>query len=166
MTKTTTSKKTTAEKTFKDAQQNMQKNMQENIQKTVEAAQESVQKTVKEATGNLDNVVEFSKANYEAVVASGTVAVKVAQSVNAEFIESSKKAVEKNIADVKALFSAKTPADFFELQASIFKSRYDEFVAESTRANEVVTTRATEVVEPLKARYEEVAGKYNFPVAG
>ncbi len=162
MTKTTNSKKATAEKTFKTAQ----KDIQENIQKTVKAAQENMQKTVKEATGNLDNVVEFNKANYEAVVAAGNAAVKVVQTANAEFIESTKKAVEKNVADVKALFAAKTPADFLELQASIFKNRYDEFVAESTRVSEVVTNRTNEVVEPLKARYEEVAVKYNFPVAG
>jgi len=166
MTKTTNSKKATAEKTFKDAQKDIQENIQENIQKTVKSAQENMQKTVKEATGKLDNVVEFNKANYEAVVAAGNVAVKVVQTANAEFIESTKKAVEKNVADVKALFAAKTPADFLELQASIFKNRYDEFVAESTRVNEVVTNRTSEVVEPLKARYEEVAVKYNFPVAG
>jgi len=159
MTKATNSTtKETVEKTFKTAQ--------ENVQKTVKAAQENVQKAVKEATGNLDNVVEFGKANYEAVVASGTIAVKIAQSANADFMESSKKAVEKNIADAKSLFSAKTPAEFLELQAGIFKNRYDEFVAESTRVNEVATTRTNEVIEPLKARYAEVATKYNFPVAG
>jgi len=132
---------------------------------TAESVKETVEKTVKEATNKLDNAVDFSKENYEALVASGNVAVKVAQEKNAEFIENSKKAIEKNVADVKTLFSAKTPAEFFELQAGMFKSRYDEFVAESTRVNENLSTAAGEVAEPLMARYEAVAAKYKFPVA-
>ncbi len=147
MTKTTNTKKASTEKAFKDAR------------KTVE-------KAVKEATNNLGNVAEFSKANYEALVASGEVAAKVAQAVNVDFVETAKKAVEKNVTDAKALFAAKTPAEFFELQATMFKSRYEEFVAEATRVNEVASTKANEVVEPLKARYEEVASKYNLPLVG
>ena len=69
------------------------------------------------------------------------------------------------MADVKALFAAKTPAEFFELQASIFKTRYEEIVSESTRINEVVSNNGAQVVEPLKARFEEVATKYNLPLA-
>lgn len=150
MTKAKTSKKATVETTLKAAAENVK---------------ETVEKTVKEATINLDNVAEFSKGNYAAFVASGNAAVKVAQKTNADFIENSKNIIEKNVADVKTLFSAKTPAEFFELQASMFKARYDEFVAESSRANENLSNTAGEVTEPLKARYEEVAAKYNFPVA-
>ena len=134
--------------------------------KTIKAAQETVEKVVNETTKNLDSVTEFNKANYDAFVAASNVAVKVAQDVNAELLENSKKAVEKNVEDFKSLFSAKTPAEFFELQTNMMKSRYDEFVAESTRVNEVVKTNATEISAPLKARYEEVAEKYNLPLAG
>ncbi len=151
MTKAKNSRKTTAEKTFEVAQ---------------EKVQEKIQETVKEATENFDNISEFSKANYEALVASGNIAVKVARSANADFAKTAKKAVEKNIADAKTLFSAKTPAEFFELQSGIFKARYDEFMAETTRINEVTTATANDVVAPIKARYEEVAKKYNFPVTG
>lgn len=150
MPKTNTTKKTTADKTFNAA---------------AETVKEAVEKTVKEASSNFDNVTEFGKANYDAVLASGNVAVKVAQKVNADLVENSKNVAEKNLADAKTLFSAKTPAEFFELQASMFKTRYDEFVAESTRINEVASSTVGEVIEPLKARYEEVATKYNFPVA-
>ncbi|MCF6214696.1 MAG: phasin family protein [Emcibacter sp.] len=150
MTKAKTSKKATVETTLKAA---------------AETVKETVEKTVKEATINLDNVAEFSKANYEALVASGNAAVKVAQKTNADFIENSKNVIEKNVADVKTLFSAKTPAEFFELQAGMFKARYDEFIAESARTNENLSNTAGEVTEPLKARYEEVAAQYNFPVA-
>lgn len=145
MTKTTNARKATAEKTFKDAQEN-------------------VEKAVKEATSNLEKVAEFSKANYEAIVATGNVAVKVAQTVNVDFMETARKAVEKNVTDVKALFAAKTPAEFFELQATMFKTHYETFVAEATRVNETASNTANEVVEPLKARYEEVAEKYNLPL--
>lgn len=124
------------------------------------------QKAVKEATANLEKVTEFGKANYEAFVASSEVAAKVAKTVNVDFMENAKKAVEKNVTDVKALFAAKTPAEFFELQATMFKTRYEEFVTEATRVNDAVSNTANEVAEPLKARYEEVATKYNFPLAG
>jgi len=139
---------------------------QETVKKAQKTTKVNVEKVVKDAKVNLDNVAEFNKSNYEALVASGEAAVKVAQTANADFMENAKKAVEKNVADVKSLFSAKTPAEFFELQASIFKTRYDEFVVEATRGNEAATHTANEVFEPLKTRFEEVATKYNFPIAG
>lgn len=172
MTKTTNAKKA-AEKTFLDAQKTVEETVQKTVkaaqntaQETVKAAQENVEKAVKEATVNLDKVTEFSKANYDALVASSEAAVKVAQNVNVDFIDTAKKAVEKNVADVKTLFAAKTPAEFFEIQATMFKTRYEEFVAEATRVNESASNTANEVVEPLKARYEEVATKYNLPLVG
>jgi len=152
MTKTTSNKKTS---TIKNA-----------AEKTFEAAQENVQKAIKEATSNFDDATEFGKANYEALVASGNAAVKVAQSVNSDFVASSKKAVEQNVADVKTLFAAKSPVEFFELQANILKGRFDEFVAETTRFNELATSSTNEVIEPLKSRYEAVAAKMNLPLAG
>ncbi|PCI45327.1 MAG: hypothetical protein COB49_10140 [Alphaproteobacteria bacterium] len=169
MTKTTNTSKAAAEKTFKEARKTVEKTVkaaQKTAQETVKAAQENVEKAVKEATNNLDQVSEFGKANYEALVASGEAAAKVAKSVNVDFMENARKAVEKNVTDVKTLFSAKTPAEFFEIQATMFKSRYEEFVAEATRVNEAASHTANEVVEPLKARYEEVAVKYNLPLAG
>ncbi|MBL4800828.1 MAG: TIGR01841 family phasin [Emcibacter sp.] len=148
----------TAEKTVKTAQKT--------VEKTVKSAQETAEKAVKKATSNLGDVTEFSKANYEALVASGEVVAKVAKTVNAEFLENSKKAVEKNMSDMKELFAAKTPTEFFKLQASIFKARYEEIVSESTRVSDVVAKNGTQVVEPLKARYEEVAAKYNLSQVG
>lgn len=162
MTKTANAKKTAAGKNFADAQ----KTVEATVEKTVKAAQENVEKAVKEASNNLDKVAEFNKANYEALVASGEVAAKAAQNGNADFVETARKAVEKNAADVKTLFAAKTPAEFFEIQTNMLKARYEEFVAEATRVNETASSTANEVVEPLKARYEEVATKYNLPLAG
>ncbi|PCI32022.1 MAG: hypothetical protein COB54_08220 [Alphaproteobacteria bacterium] len=171
MTKTANSQKATAEKTFKDAQKTAQdtiektvKAAQKTAQDSVKAAQDNVQKAVKEAKGNLDNVVEFSKANYEALVESGNVAAKVAKTVNVDFMANAKKSAEKNASDVKALFAAKSPTEFFKLQTEMFKTRYEDFVAEATKVNEAVTATANEVVEPLKARYEEVATKYKLPL--
>lgn len=169
-----------AQDTVKAAQDKAQKTVKETVkvaQKTVKAAQdkaqetvkvtkENVEKAVKEATQNFDDVSAFSKANYDAVVASGNVAVKVAQNVNADLLENTKKAAEQNVADMKKLFSAKSPVEFFELQSAMFKTRYDDFVSESSRINDVTTKTVNEVVEPLKARYEEVASQYNLPVAG
>ena len=173
MTKAKTAKKPTVEATVKAVQETVEKNVKaakETVEKTVKTTQENVQKNVtkavKDAKDNLDNVTEFNKANYDALVASGEVAAKVSKTVNVDFVETAKKAVEKNTADVKTLFAAKTPAEFFELQANMFKSRYEEFVAESTRVNDEVSNIVTEVTEPLKARYEEVATKYNLPLVG
>lgn len=156
MTKTVNSQKTTAEKTFKDAQKT--------AQDSIKAAQDNVHKAVKEAKSNLDNVVEFSKENYEALVESGAVAAKVAKTANVDFMATAKKAAEQNVSDVKALFAAKSPTEFFELQTAMFKTRYEDFVAEATKVNEAVTATVNEVVEPLKNRLEEVATKYNLPL--
>lgn len=155
MTKTTASKSSaakdqTAEKIVKAAQ---------------EKVSETVEKTMSEATKNFDEVSAFSKANYDAFTASGNAAVKLAQSVNADLVAASKKAVEKNIDDMKALFAVKSPADFFTLQADLMKGRYEELVAETTRLNEVATNATEEVINPLKSRYEEIAEKYKLPLA-
>ncbi|WP_246057990.1 phasin family protein [Luteithermobacter gelatinilyticus] len=186
---TTTTTKKTASSTKKDdmktaesikaAQENLQKAVEagkENLEKAVKASTETVQKNLEksvemskkqfeEISKGYDEAVAFNKENYEAAVAAGTAAVKAFETLNGEWLAASKKAVESNVEAMKNLFSAKTPAEFFEIQSGLMKERYDEIVAESTRLNEVVTKAGKEVAEPLKARYEAIAEKFNLPLA-
>tara|TARA_R110002073_G_scaffold114291_16_gene251524 strand:- start:8592 stop:9122 length:531 start_codon:yes stop_codon:yes gene_type:complete len=166
--KTTANAKTAENATFKAAQETVEqaaKTAQETVQTATKAAQDSVKQATQEATKGFEKVTAFNKANYEALVASSKIAAETAQSVNADFVETTKAAVEKNVADVKTLFAAKTPAEFFELQTSMLKGRYDDFVAEATKFNEAATKTTNDVVAPLKARYEAVAEEFNLPQA-
>lgn len=162
MTKATSSK-TTAN--AKNAENTTFKKAQETVQNAAKTAQENVKNATQEAAKGLEKVTDFNKANYEALVASGKIAAETAQAANVDFVEATKNVVEQNVADVKTLFAAKTPAEFFELQTNMLKGRYDDFVAEATKFNEVATKTTNDVVAPLKARYEAVAEEYNLPQA-
>lgn len=122
------------------------------IQKNLEQSFETARKRVEEVTKGYGELGAFGKENLEAVVASGTVAAKGLEALNAEIVSLSKKAYEANIEVVKAMTAAKTPKDFFEIQNSLFKNAFQDMVAQVSKFGEMSKTIATEALEPLNSR--------------
>lgn len=147
-----TTKKTTIDP-IKSAEANVKA-----AQQTVKKVTDAGKKNFDEATKNYDEAVVVGKSSFDATV-------KAIETVNSEFMAASKKAIDENMKVMSALFSAKTPTEFFDIQGSLFKTRYEDIVSETTRLNEVATKATTEVIAPLKSHYEDVAKKFNLPLA-
>ena len=70
----------------------------------------------------LEEMVEFSKGNLEAVVASGRVAAKGAQDIAKYSAEYGRKSIEDANATAKKFAAVKSPTEFFALQSEVAKT--------------------------------------------
>ena len=134
----------TIESAVKASTQAMQKNLEQTF--------ETTKKRVEEVTKSYGDMGAYGKEAVEAVVASGTVAAKGFEKLNAELVSLSKKTYEANVEALKAMTSAKTPKEFFEIQNNLFKAGFQDMVAESSRLGEISKTIATEAFAPITGR--------------
>jgi phasin family protein len=93
-----------------------------------------------------------SKKNFEAVVASVTAATKGAETLGAQAVAFSKKAVEDQVAAAKTLAAAKSVQEVIELQTGFAKSAFETYVAEMNKMAEIVAASVKESSSPINAR--------------
>ncbi len=99
------------------------------------------------------DVMEFNKANVEAIVASGKIAAKGAQAAAQNAVELGKKNWETTTAHAKAVAGVRAPADFFQMQTEFARKQFDMAVAEMSKNTEFTLKLAGEVVSPIQNRY-------------
>lgn len=99
------------------------------------------------------DVLEFHKANLEAVVESGKIAAKGAQTAAQNAADYGKKNWEATTAFAKSAAAVKAPTDFFKLQGDFARSQFDAAVAEFSKSSEFYLKLAGEVAQPLQNRF-------------
>lgn len=113
----------------------------------------------------LEEAVDFSKGNLEAVVASGRVAAKGAQDIAKYSADYGRKAIEDANATAKQFAAVKSPTEFFQLQSDIAKKNLDAAVAETSKFTESYLKLLGEIVQPLQNRYAVAVEKVKTAVA-
>jgi phasin family protein len=101
----------------------------------------------------LEEMVEFSKGNLEAVVASGRVAAKGAQDIAKYSAEYGRKSIEDANATAKKFAAVKSPTEFFALQSEVAKSNLDAMVGEASKFAEGYMKLIGEIMQPMQNRY-------------
>ena len=112
-----------------------------------------------------EELAELSKGNVEALVASGKLAAKGAETIGQEVAELSRKSFEEASAALKGFAEVKSPTDFFRLQGEFARGQFDTFVAESAKLSETVIKLAGDVAQPLTSRYSVAAERVKSAVA-
>lgn len=107
-----------------------------------------------------EELSEFTKGNVEALVASGKVAAKGAETLAQEAAEYGKKSFEQATQTLKGIAAAKSPADFFQVQSDYAKGAFDGAVAQASRFSEAWMKLAGDVVQPISSRYAIAAEKF------
>lgn len=100
----------------------------------------------------IEKIVALSKENVEALVKSGSVAVKGLEDVakaSQDYLASSG---EKADAAFKALLACKTPAEFLELNSKLARESVEGAIADSRKFVELTQTVVTATLEPISAR--------------
>ena len=105
----------------------------------------------------MKDVVEFHKANLEAVVESGKLAAKGSQTAMQNAVDYGKKNWETTTAHVKAVSGVRAPADFVKAQSEFARSQMDAMVAEFTKSSEFTMKMLGEVMQPIQNRAAAVA---------
>ncbi len=116
-------------------------------------------------TKAIEELVEFSKGNVEAIVASGRVAAKGAEEIAKYSAEYGRTAVEKANATAKQFAAVKSPTEFFQLQGEVAKQTLDALVAEGSKFTENYLKLVGEIAQPISNRVAVAAEKVKSTVA-
>ena len=98
-----------------------------------------------------------SRRNLEAVVESVTAATKGAETLGAHAMAYTKKAVESQVEQAKALSGARSVQELVELQTTYAKSAMETYIAEMNKAAEVLSSVVKESFRPLNERATALA---------
>lgn len=120
-----------------------------------ERAKTAVEKSSKMA----EDMTELTKGNVEALVASGRVAAKGAESMTHEAAEFGKKSFESATGAFKSFAAVKSPTELFQLQSEYAKTSFDSMVAEASKLSESMLKLMGEIAQPLSSRYAVAAEK-------
>ncbi|MFD1612822.1 phasin family protein [Sphingomonas tabacisoli] len=106
-----------------------------------------------------EGLADFNKGNLEALVESGRVAAKAAETIGQQAAETARKNFETTTAALKSFASAKTPTEFFQLQSDYARSAFDSIIAETSKNSETFLKLAGEVFQPISNRFAVAAEK-------
>ena len=131
------------------------------------AAADTVKKTVEQATaaGNqafkegvdkslnaLTEANTLGKKNIEAAVESVTAATRGAEALSAQALAYSKKSWEDGVTAAQALASAKSVQEVIELQTAFAKTAMEAYLAEVTKATDVLSASVKDSFKPINER--------------
>ena len=116
-------------------------------------------------TKAIEELVEFSKGNLEAVMSSGRIAAKGAEEIAKYSAEYGRAAVERANATAKQFAAVKSPAEFFQLQGDIAKQTLDAVVAEGSKFTENYLKLMGEVAQPISSRVAVAVDKVKTTTA-
>lgn len=114
---------------------------------------------VERSTKLVEELTEFNKGNIEALVESGRVAAKAAETLGQNAAETARKNFEQTTAALKSFASAKTPTEFFQLQSDFARTAFDALIAETSKNSETVLKLAGDVFQPISNRFAVAAEK-------
>jgi phasin family protein len=128
----------------------------ETVKSTVEqfttAGNQAFKDAVEKSLAGLNEANAYSKKNLEAVIASVTAAAKGAEALGAETLAFSKSAIENQVAAAKSLSGAKSVQEVVELQTTFAKSALEAYIAQMTKASEIVSASMKDSLKPLNER--------------
>ena len=128
-------------------------------------AGERQQAAVKRSQKALEELTEVSRANVEALVDAGKIAVEGARSFGQDVVETSREGIEQAADAVRAFAEAKSPTELVQLQSDFARAQFDRFVAESSRLTETFVKLAGEAIQPIQNRATVNAERINKLVA-
>lgn len=113
----------------------------------------------------VEEMVEFSKGNLEAMMTSGRVAAKGAEDIAKYSAEYGRATIEKANATAKRFAEVKSPTEFFQLQSEVAKSTLDAVVAEGSKFTESYLKLLGEMTQPIQNRVAVAVEKVKTTVA-
>jgi len=130
----------------------MTKTATEQVEAMTAGTQKAVTEQVEKLTKGMEGVTAFGQGNVEALVKSSELAVKAVEGLNSEISAFSKKSFDESVAAAKDLASAKTVTELMEKQTAFAQTAVEQFVAQSTKMNEMFASVMKDVTAPWNAR--------------
>jgi phasin family protein len=126
------------------------------FEKTQAKMKEGVEKAMKTA----EEFVTFGQGNLEAFVKSGQIWAAGVQDLQKQMAATAQAHFEETVATFKALTSAKSLKDAFEMQASLARGAIEKTVAESGKLTDASLKLTEQALAPITARVTLAVEKF------
>lgn len=126
------------------------------FEKTQAKMKENVEKAMKTA----EEFVAFGQGNLEAVMKSGQILAAGMQDLQKQIAASAQASFEEGVATFKAIATAKSLKDAFELQTSLARGAVEKTLAESGKLTDASLKLTEQVLAPLTARVTMAVEKF------
>ena len=149
--------KPAASKPAVKAQMKTSKIMNATIESMTTATNDTIKQGLEKTLSAVNEATAFNKDTVEAVIASATVTGKGLETAGTNAAAYAKSAMEEGVAATKALSSAKSLQELFEIQSNYAKSAMGSYLAELNKTTELFSGLVTEGAKPLNTRFSAVA---------
>ncbi|MES2001071.1 MAG: TIGR01841 family phasin [Pseudomonadota bacterium] len=126
-----------------------------------ERGQDAAKKSQKVA----EELADLTRANVEAIVEAGRVAVAGARTIGQDVVATGRDGVEQASDAIRSLAEAKSPTEYMQLQSEFARASFDRMVAEGSKLTESMVKLAGEAFQPLQNRASANAERFNTFVA-
>lgn len=150
----------TAANTVKASAEKAQVTFQANAEQAQAAGSKAFREVADKSAASLTEMNAQGKQNLEAMVASAAAAQKGVEALSAQSVAFTKKSWEDGVAAAKSMSQARSIQELLELQTTWAKSATEAYLAEVTRATEVVTASVKDSFQPINERVTASVEKF------
>jgi phasin family protein len=161
-TATDTVKKTveTATASVKATAEKAQATFQANAEQAQAAGAKALKDVADKSAAGLTELNAQGKQNLEAIVASAAAAQKGVETLSAQSAAFTKKSWEDGVAAAKSMSQARSIQELLELQTTWAKSATEAYLAEVTKATDVLTASVKNSFKPINERVTASVEKF------
>ena len=150
----------TATATVKANAEKAQATFQANAEQAQAAGAKALREVADKSAAGLAELNVQGKQNLEAMVASAAAAQKGVEALSAQSVAFTKKSWEDGVAAAKSMSQARSIQELLELQTTWAKSATEAYLAEVTRATDVVTASVKDTFQPINERVTASVEKF------
>lgn len=110
---------------------------------------EQLEKILPEAVGKFDDFANFGKGTADAFFKAGDIAAKALESIGDEVAAYNRKVWDDGIANTKALIGCKTFEDVVELQTTVARAQFENFVSDTAKFSKLSLKAVNQTLEPI-----------------
>jgi len=150
----------TATATVKASAEKAQATFQANAEQAQAAGTKALREVADKSAASISELNVQGKQNLEALVASATAAQKGVETLSAHSAAFTKKSWEDGVAAAKSMSQARSIQELLELQTTWAKSATEAYLAEVTRATDVLTASVKNSFQPINERVTASVEKF------
>jgi phasin family protein len=138
-------------------------NLKEGVAKATarfEGTQAKVKEGVEKAMKTAEELVAFNQGNVEAMVKSSQIWVTGVQDLSKHIAAAAQASLDESLSAFKALTSAKSLKDAFQLQSSVARSALERSMAESGKLTDASFKLTEQALAPIAARVTVAVEKF------
>ena len=135
------------------------------FQNMISDASDRGQDLAKKSQKVAEEFADLAKANVEAMVEAGKIAVEGTKTLGQDVIATGRDGVEQASDAIRSLAEAKSPTEYVQLQGEFARASFDRMVAETSKLTEKMVKLAGEAFQPIQNRASKNAERFNSFVA-